>query len=932
MKSTRFLSLILILMLYLPGMAAPGSAGASPRTGAGPVDQQVAALLETMTPKERVGQLMLVTFDGSTLNAETAINQLITAYNIGGVILRAENDNINGQINTPRLVQSLTTGLQELAFEAAQATQDAPVPRPYVPLFVATRHDGNGQPGTEIAVGTTPLPSALSLGATWNPEWARITGSIAGSELSAMGVNLLLGPALDIVQRSQASRTFDLGVDTFGGEPFWVGQMAQAYITGVHTGSQGRVAVVARNFPGLGYADTHPDDEIPVVPRTVDELQAFDLVPYAAVTGQAPDNDSRADGIQCANIRYQGDSIRAITRPVCIDEQAAGALLDLDAFAAWRDRGLVISSALGSHAIRRFYNTTPFPHRQVAREAFLAGNDLLVLDDFGPTPGSSQLQNVIDVIDYFAEQYQDDPVFRARINLSLTRVLRLKLSLYDGDISRQNVTTPPTDINSVGESSNEVYPIAQASTTLISPRRESLSLPPGRSDDIVIFTDVRLVQQCSYCAAYPAISANALEVAIERMYGPYAGAQIRPEQVTSFSFSQLEAYLRGGLEGLSSDNSLFRTNQRIGEALVASEWIVLVMQDISPDVSASNVVRSFLESENALVERARIVIMAVGSPVYLSATEVSKLAAYYGLFSGTPPYIDAAARALFQETSFQGALPLSVPAVGYDIQAITEPDPAQTLRVLVESLDGAQVRRSASTTEALRMQIGQRVELQSAPILDHNGNIVPDGTPVEFRLAFVNENLQTRHYTTTRQGVGRTTFTPNTTGQIQVSLSSRDAQRSTTLALVVSDRDQEASAGDASPDGSPGTPPAAVSAVSESGSASASASLPAASDQDADPRLLGVNDFMFSLFALAIMGMLAFTAGISTTSTIHGGIRVVLGAVVGGLTGYIYYGLAGPGARELQRQVQHLAPILSTLAAGLVGMLAAWWMLRRTRP
>src|SRR5690606_16851863 len=98
---------------------------------------------------------------------------------------------------------------------------DREIPRAYIPLFIATTHAGEGLSGSQIVVGTTPLPSSMALGATWNPESVRKVGQIAGSELSAMGINMLLDPALDVYQRLPTERTLDLGVNSFGGEPYW---------------------------------------------------------------------------------------------------------------------------------------------------------------------------------------------------------------------------------------------------------------------------------------------------------------------------------------------------------------------------------------------------------------------------------------------------------------------------------------------------------------------------------------------------------------------------------------------------------------------------------------------------------------------------------------------------------------------------------------
>ena len=50
-------------------------------------------MLAKMSPEERVGQLFLVAFTGSSVNEQSQIYDLVTRYHIGGVVLRAENDN-----------------------------------------------------------------------------------------------------------------------------------------------------------------------------------------------------------------------------------------------------------------------------------------------------------------------------------------------------------------------------------------------------------------------------------------------------------------------------------------------------------------------------------------------------------------------------------------------------------------------------------------------------------------------------------------------------------------------------------------------------------------------------------------------------------------------------------------------------------------------
>ena len=61
--------------------------------------------------------------------------------------------------------------------------------------------------------------------------WRHRVGEIVGRELSAVGVNMLLGPSLDTLVLPRPDPVGSLGVHTFGGDPNWVAQMGRAYIT-----------------------------------------------------------------------------------------------------------------------------------------------------------------------------------------------------------------------------------------------------------------------------------------------------------------------------------------------------------------------------------------------------------------------------------------------------------------------------------------------------------------------------------------------------------------------------------------------------------------------------------------------------------------------------------------------------------------------------
>ena len=79
---------ILILLIFSPiniGFSAPHYQSTTP-------EERAQALLSTMTPEERVGQLFMVAFNGSSIDESSEIYDLITNHHIGGVVLQRDND------------------------------------------------------------------------------------------------------------------------------------------------------------------------------------------------------------------------------------------------------------------------------------------------------------------------------------------------------------------------------------------------------------------------------------------------------------------------------------------------------------------------------------------------------------------------------------------------------------------------------------------------------------------------------------------------------------------------------------------------------------------------------------------------------------------------------------------------------------------------
>ena len=277
--------------------------------GADAMDARIDEVLSSMSVADRVGQLFLITFDGNDVGFDSDIVELIHGYRVGGVALSPRNHNFRNEtgVDTPREVASLVNRLQGVAYGVLLPAENPlqPIPQTWpestdllledmtgvapanLPLLVAVQQLGDMLPDTMLRRGFTPLPSQMAIGAAWNPDLAEEIGRITGAELSAVGVNLLLGPNLDVLDQPQPEPVGRLGIHMFGGDPYWVGRMGQAYIAGVHEGSDDRIATVVGHFPGSGDVDRLPEEEVSTVQRPLAELEEIALPPFQAVTGQA---------------------------------------------------------------------------------------------------------------------------------------------------------------------------------------------------------------------------------------------------------------------------------------------------------------------------------------------------------------------------------------------------------------------------------------------------------------------------------------------------------------------------------------------------------------------------------------------------------------------------------------------------------------------
>jgi beta-N-acetylhexosaminidase len=898
-------------------------------------EDQVAQIMDRMSSAAKVGQLFLVTFSGSQVSEGTAVAELISEYHVGGVVLKQENGNIVNEGDTPAQVATLVGRLQETAWQSTQ-TVTRTVSDPFVPLLIAVNQEGNGVPFTSIVNGVTPLPSQMALGATWNVSHTATVGEIVGRELSAMGINLLLGPSLDVLEDPRPASSGDLGVRTFGGEPFWVGQMGKAYIRGVHAGAEGRMAVVAKHFPGLGASDRSLDEELSTVQRTLEKLKQVDLAPFFAAA-QARDPLSRPDAIMVSHIRFQGlEGGRFITTsPISVDSNVLQQLLALPEMSTWREAGgVTLSDELGLRALRRFYapSEQSFNGRRIAQDAFLAGNDLLFLSHFSLNDEwEDQMVNVRSTITFFREKYESEPSFQKQVDDAVARILRLKLSLYDGVFSLTGAQPDTESVEPVEPDIEAVSSIARDAVTLLSPPSPDLvPSPPTREDRLVIFTDARQGRPCATCELEPYIDPRTLEDTIVQFYGPDATGQVDPQLISSFTFDQLGAYLSAPAVSPTSTTSTGETvtstpvpPSRVGVALENADWVVFGMLDPEKGTPQSDVVNRFLAERADALQDPHVVVMAYDAPYSLDATEISKLSAYYAAYSHLPLFVRTSVRALFGEFVPQGDSPVTVTGISYDLLIQTSPDPEQTIPVYysvskpAEEGEGTPVpseqeeptpeptEEGQATAEPTpegqptaepRLEKGDQLRLHTGEILDHNGHPVPDGTPVQFVFDYPQEGLEQSVLATTRSGIAEATLTLDRIGRLDISVQADPVPRKIALQITIQEGGPATivtptplptpiptptSTPPATPTPTPEPPPSPTPVVT---------SEPAIEEPEAPPsQEAHILDLVMALAGAVVVGGSGYYAMRLGDRTVTRALRVALWCIIGGLALYVAY-------------------------------------------
>jgi beta-N-acetylhexosaminidase len=220
------------------------------------------------TLRQKIGQLFLVGCQGEALSNDERL--LIEEYQFAGLILFKIN------CGDPAQLVSLCRTIWQ-SFDA-------------VPPFIAIDQEGGRV--HRLPAPFSHFPAAARIGARHDPELAYRLGNASAAELSLTGVNLNFAPVLDVQSNPNSPI---IGDRAFAGAPARVIEIAAAWTQGLRDGG---VIPCGKHFPGHGDADKDSHFDLPIVRKSMDELQATELPPFAHACR------NRIEALMTAHVAY----------------------------------------------------------------------------------------------------------------------------------------------------------------------------------------------------------------------------------------------------------------------------------------------------------------------------------------------------------------------------------------------------------------------------------------------------------------------------------------------------------------------------------------------------------------------------------------------------------------------------------------------------
>lgn len=326
--------------------------------------------VESMSLDEKIGQLFIVGFEGEEINDE--IVDLVKNQKVGGLIYFSRN------IIDSKQIINLNNEIKAMEKD--------------IPLFISV--DEEGGLVSRVPEEFVKLPSSGYIGQFNDENLSYNVGKIIAKELNSLGFNMDFAPVLDI--NSNPNNTV-IGERAFGNSAEIVSRLGVNNMEGIR---DGKIIPVLKHFPGHGDTDVDSHYGLPIVKKTLEELENLEFIPFKNAI------DNGADVVMISSIilenidnEYPATMSKKIIKDILRDSLGFG--------------GVIATDDMTMGAIVDNYNLT-----DAIIMSINAGSDLILV--------CHGYDDIINSIVAVKDAVNSNIISEERIEQSVYRILKLK--------------------------------------------------------------------------------------------------------------------------------------------------------------------------------------------------------------------------------------------------------------------------------------------------------------------------------------------------------------------------------------------------------------------------------------------------------------------------------------------------------------------------
>ncbi|KTC79153.1 N-acetyl-beta-glucosaminidase [Legionella cherrii] len=360
----------------------------------------LAGPISEVSLRDKIGQMLLIGFDGKKINAKSPIVKTIEENNIGGVILFDYNYHTNTfdkNIESPEQVKRLN---HELQYYAEQGNLQHH--RMQLPLLISVDYEGGQVNRLGEQYGFPPTLSAAEVGKRGIKE-AESTAKSMSQTLKKTEFNLDFAPELD-VNVNPDNPVIGKKDRSFSSDPKQVTRLARIY---THHFLNQRIQCAYKHFPGHG--SSTKDSHLGFVDVT-ETWHPYELEPFTRLI-----NSNETCGVvmtaHIVNRQLDRSGLPATLSHKILTDLLRNQL---------HFKGVIITDDMQMKAISENYGL-----EQALVLAINAGADMLIFGNNLSVPE----QNPAQVIDIIEAKVQSGEISQQRINEAYQHIVTLKKSL-----------------------------------------------------------------------------------------------------------------------------------------------------------------------------------------------------------------------------------------------------------------------------------------------------------------------------------------------------------------------------------------------------------------------------------------------------------------------------------------------------------------------